>query len=261
MERTLSILLVEDDMEACARFAEYTDMSPKTSIVGVTNNSYRALELVCEMQPDAIILDLELNQGQGNGLLFLQELKTADITFKPYVLVTTNNSSSTTYDYARQYGADFIMSKHKEDYSEKNAIDFLEMMKEIIQNNISKQHSSYDTTESPAQYEKRLKKRIALEIDKVGISPKANGYQYLIDAIYAVINGTTSNICVEVAKIYSKTTASVERAIQNAINRAWKTEDIEVLLSNYTAKIRSDKGVPTLTEFVFHYANKIKNGY
>lgn len=261
MERTLNILIVEDDMAACARFAEYTNISPVTSIVGVTNNSCRAIELVSEMQPDAIILDLELNQGEGNGLTFLQELKTADIPFKPYVLVTTNNTSNTTYDCARQYGADFIMSKHKEDYSEKNAIDFLEMMKDIIQTNISRQHSSYETTESPIQYEKRLKKRIAMEIDKVGISPKANGYQYLIDAIYGAINGKTSNLCVEVAQQYSKTTASVERAIQNAINRAWKSEDIEVLLSNYTAKIRSEKGVPTLTEFVFFYANKIKNGY
>jgi len=261
MDRTLNILLVEDDTEACVKFAEYADMSPNTSIVGVTNNSYRALELVSEMHPDAIILDLELNQGQGNGLQFLQDLKTADIPFKPYILVTTNNTSNTTYDYARQYGADFIMSKHKEDYSEKNAIDFLEMMKDIIQNNINKQYSSYSTTESPVQYEKRLKKRIAMEIDKIGISPKANGYQYLIDAIYLAINGTTTNICVEIGKMYSKTTASVERASQNAINKAWKTEDIEDLLANYTAKIRSEKGVPTLTEFVFYYANKIKNGY
>lgn len=261
MERTLNILIVEDDTAACARFAEYANISPGITIVGVTNNSYRAIELVSEMQPDAIILDLELNQGEGNGLTFLQELKTADIPFKPYVLVTTNNTSNTTYDYARQYGADFIMSKHKDDYSEKNAIDFLEMMKDIIQNNISRQHSSYETTESPVQYEKRLKKRIAMEIDKIGISTKANGYQYLIDAIYAAINGKTSNLCVEVAQQYSKTTASVERAIQNAINRAWKSEDIEVLLSNYTAKIHSEKGVPTLTEFVYFYANKIKNGY
>ncbi|MBQ4057669.1 MAG: response regulator [Lachnospiraceae bacterium] len=261
MERTLNILLVEDDTETCARFAEYADMSPNISIVGVTNNSFRASELVSEMHPDAIILDLELNQGQGSGLQFLQDLKAADIPFKPYILVTTNNTSNTTYDYARQYGADFIMSKHKNDYSERNAIDFLEMMKEIIQNNISRQHSSYETTESPAQYEKRLKKRISMEIDKVGISPKANGYRYLIDAIYLVINGTTSNVCVEIGQKHSKTTASVERAIQNAINRAWKAEDIEVLLSNYTAKIRSEKGVPTLTEFVFFYANKIKNGY
>lgn len=261
MEHALSVLLIEDDTKTCVRFAEYVDISDKISIVGVTNNSFRALELVREMHPEAIILDLELNHGKGNGLQFLQELRIADIPFKPYILVTTNNTSNTTYDYARQYGADFIMSKHKEDYSEKNAVDFLEMIKDVIQSKISKVYSSCETTETPAQHEKRLKKRISMEIDKVGISPKANGYQYLIDAIYLVIKGTTTNICVELGKQYSKTSSSVERAMQNAISRAWKAEDIEVLLTHYTAKIRSDKGVPTLTEFVFYYANKIKNGY
>lgn len=261
MEHALTILIVEDDPQTCARFAEYADCTPNISIIGITNNAHRALELVSEMQPDAIILDLELNHGKGNGLFFLQNLKSADIPFKPYILVTTNNTSNTTYDYARQYGADFIMSKHKDDYSEKHAIDFLEMMKDIIQNNISRQHPSYTTTESPIQYEKRLKKRISMEIDKVGISPKANGYQYLIDAIYLAIKGKTTNICVDIGQLYAKTSSSVERAIQNAINRAWNTEDIEELALHYTAKIRPDKSAPTLTEFISYYANKIKHGY
>ncbi len=261
MEKTLNILIVEDDTETCARFAEYADTNDDVCIVGVTNNSYRALELVSQYYPDAVILDLELNDGKGNGLSFLQELKNADIPYMPYILVTTNISSPTTYDYARQYGADFIMSKHKDDYAEANAIDFLCMMKAIIHSHRNKQSVACETVESPAQYEKRTKKRIALEINKVGINPKYNGYQYLIDAIFLALNGQKANICVTVGQNYSKTTASVERAIQNAINRAWRSTDIEDLLSNYTAKISSDKGVPTLTEFVYYYANKLKNGY
>ena len=57
---------------------------------------------------------------------------------------------------------------------------------------------------------------------------------------------------------YKKSDASVERAMQNAINRAWRHSDIEELLAHYTARIRSEKGVPTTLEFVFYYANKIK---
>ena len=49
--------------------------------------------------------------------------------------------------------------------------------------------------------------------------------------------------------------------MQNAINRAWAISNIDDLLENYTAKISSSKGVPTLTEFIFYYANKIKNEY
>ena len=58
---------------------------------------------------------------------------------------------------------------------------------------------------------------------------------------------------------YGKTDSSVERAMQNAINRAWRNSDIDELLTHYKAKISSDKGVPTLTEFIHYYANKIKS--
>ena len=46
--------------------------------------------------------------------------------------------------------------------------------------------------------------------------------------------------------------------MQNAIERAWNLTDIDELSKNYTAKINSSKGVPTILEFIYFYANKIK---
>lgn len=261
MDRELNIILIEDDSDVCNRFSESAELSDGISLVAITNNSYHALELVNELHPDGVILDLELNMGMGNGLHFLQELNNLVLPFKPYILITTNNSSPATYEYARQSGADFIMSKHQSDYSEQNVLNFLIMMRGIIQNNIQQQNASYATTESPAQYEKRLKKRITMELEKVGISANLTGYKYLIDAILLVINGRTSYVSTAVGQKYAKTDSSVERAMQNAINRAWRSTDIDDLLLHYTAKINSEKGVPTLTEFIHYYANKIKNGY
>ena len=261
MERNLNILLVEDDVDACTRFKAYVDITPGISLVDVTNNSYHALELVNQLHPDVVILDLELNYGKGNGLQFLHSLKTTDIPFKPYVLITTNNSSNITYDYARQYGADFIMAKHQEDYSEAHVIDFLIMIKESIQKSINKQNLICKAPEPAIQYEKHTKKRIAMELDKVGISPKANGYQYLIDTIFLLVTDQDNNIYTTVGQMHSKTASSVERAMQNAINKAWCTTDIDDLLCNYTAKISPEKGIPTLTEFLYYYMHRIKNGH
>jgi len=259
MERELNIMLIEDDTDVCKRFAEYSDITEDISIIAVTNNSYRALELVNECLPDAIILDLELNLGKGNGLLFLQELNKLTIPFKPYILITTNNSSAITYDYVRQLGADFIMSKHQDDYSEQNALEFLKMMKDIIQNNIRSNHPEYSVSESSLQKNKRIMRLIDIELNHIGISPKAVGYKYLTDAILFVIQGQTNNLCASIGDKYGKTDASVERAMQNAINSAWRSNDIDELLKHYTARINSDRGVPTLTEFIYYYANKIKN--
>ena len=73
-----------------------------------TNNSFDAIEMVKNYLPDAVILDLELHLGGGNGLLFLNELKKLTLTRRPYILVTTNNSSNITLEQARSLGANFI---------------------------------------------------------------------------------------------------------------------------------------------------------
>lgn len=261
MSKELSIMIIEDDIIACKNFADCVASTDGVTISTITNNSYRALDYTKELLPDVIILDLELQQGQGNGLTFLQDLRSLELPTKPYILVTTNVSSTTTCEYARQNGADFIMSKHQEDYSEKEVIDFLKMMKDIIQNSLQQHTPSYDSTDSDEQREKRLIRIINMELDNIGISPKAVGYTYLTEAILLVLNGRKSNLSTVIGQKHNKTFSSVDRAMQNAINKAWMTTDINTLLKNYTATIRSDKGVPTLTEFVHFYATKIKNEY
>lgn len=261
MEKCLSVLLVEDDDIACRDIMHYIDELDDLELIGITNNSKKAIEYVTGQLPDAVILDLELHQGGGNGLQFLNELKQLDLRFCPYILITTNNTSAITYEYARQSGADFIMSKHQSDYISKNAVDFLRIMKDAILSKKISQAPEHNTVESPVQRNRRIIRRISTELDYVGISPKAVGYKYLLDAIQLIIDKPASNLCVVIGEKYGKTDASVERAMQNAINRAWRTSDINDLTEHYKARVSSEKGVPTLTEFIYYYANKIKNQY
>ena len=261
MNDKLSLLLVEDDQDACNAIQQYVDELDDVYLIGIVNNSNMALEYVKNCLPEAIILDLELHQGSGNGLLFLNELKQADLAFFPFVLVTTNNSSAIIYEYARQAGADFIMAKHQSDYSAKKVIDFIRIMKNTIHSKIASKAPEHNTTESPAQKAKRISRKISLELDHIGISPKHVGYKYLTDAIQLVLKEPTNKLCTIIGSKYCKTESSVERAMQNAIDKAWRTANIEDLLEHYTAKISSEKGTPTLTEFIYYYANKIKNTY
>ncbi len=261
MDKNLSILLVEDEEAACNEFTENIDELDDVSLVGVTNNSSDALKYIKDFLPDAVILDLELHRGRGNGFLVLQGLRQMSLDTNPYVLITTNNSSALTYESARQLGADFIMSKHQADYSAKSALDFLRMLKPIIHSRIQAASPDHATTEPPDVKHKRILSRIRAELNNIGISPKAVGYTYLVDAIELVVKQPVQNLCTLLSKKHGKTESSVERAMQNAIQKAWRTSDIEDLLKYYTARISSDKGVPTLTEFIYYYANKIKAEY
>jgi len=231
------------------------------NLIGVTNNEAKALEYVRDHLPDAVILDLELHRGKGNGIAFLEALKVMRMKLPPYILVTTHNISRMTHDRVRQEGADFIMVKSQEDYSTSNVIEFLRSLKKTIHESRKKmqQRNGFDD-ESPHDIKKRLEMRVTAEIDQIGISPKALGRSYLIDAIMYRADGQHGQIGA-ISKKYGKTEASVERAMQNAINKAWSTMQPDDLLLHYTAHIHSDKGVPTVTEFVCHYANKLKIEY
>jgi len=261
VEKLLNVLLIEDDQEECKEFEKHIGPKEDVRLIGITNNEIKALEYVKDCLPDAVILDLELHRGSGNGISFLETLGNMNIKPMPYILVTTHNISRITHERIRQLGADFVMVKSQEDYSVENVIGFLLSHKKLIHDLRIKMQREYNFAEkSPFEEKKRLKVRVAAEIDKIGISPKAMGRDYLIEAILYKINGQPEFFA-EISKKYGKTNASVQRAMQNAINRAWYTTHPDDLMKHYTARVRSDKGVPTVMEFVYHYGNKLKVEY
>lgn len=255
-QQELTVLLIEDDENACDEIRAYVDRLDDVNLVAVTNDATKALELVKYHMPDAIILDLELHMGGGNGIFFLSRLHDMALDHIPYVLITTQNTSNVTLEAARQLGADFIISKYETDYSGQKPIEVLRMMRNAIQRHSP---SPATTPQTPADIDRKLTIRIHRELDHIGISPKAVGYQYLTDAILLAIHEPGPNLSRIVAGKHSKTPASVERAMQNAINRAWSNGNTEDLLQYYTAVINYDRGVPTLTEFIYYYANKFRN--
>jgi DNA-binding NarL/FixJ family response regulator len=157
----MRILLVEDDTSLCTDYISYIDKYDDVLLVGTTNNSTKAIEIIKDTLPDVIILDLELHNGSGNGLFVLKMLKEISLDIIPYVLVTTNNSSVTTLETARKLGADFILSKHQDDFSPSNVIDFLQIIQPTI---IKAQHL---TQVVPSPREKSVLIFSGIEIDAI----------------------------------------------------------------------------------------------
>lgn len=261
MDKELSVLIIEDEPDERDRLIECIEANPYLAVGAATNNSNDGLKYVKELLPEIIILDLELHKGGGNGIVFLHELNKMALNVSPYIIVTTNNTSGVTNDHVRSVGADFIYSKHQTDYSAETVVTILASLKDSITNKFYGNLSSSSTPESEDQLKKSMIKRIQTELNLIGINAKSLGFKYLIDAILLVIEGFEPNYCNEIGKKYTKSGASVERAIQNAINRAWKNNDIEVLIKHYKAFLSEKRGVPTQMEFVHYYANMIKTDF
>ena len=259
MNRPLSVLLIEDEPLACQEMIARIEANSDIMLVGVTNNIIKAMEYVADSLPDAIILDLELHKGYGNGIMFLDSLQKMELSASIYVLVTTNNMSHITHDSVRKMGADFIMVKSQEDYSAKSVVEFLCSLKNIIQGN--RRVSTKSENESKEEKQQKVMNRIITELDRIGIAPNAVGRKYLMDGIELIMSGQTEKIYSAIAIKYDKSDASVERAMQNAIAKAWRITHIDDLERYYTAQVHSSKGIPTIMEFIYYYAEKIKTRY
>ena len=255
MNQTLSIMIVEDDKVACEELtrciAQYEDLQ----VCAICSSSSEAETMARYHLPNVIILDLELHQGGGNGLMFLDHLLANPLSMDPFILITTNNMSRIILDQAKALGADFTLTKYEEGYCAQYVIDNIRMLRNAI---LRKNMTTQLRTGSPAAEEQLLRNRICREMDLVGIKPKAKGYNYLVDAILLVIGGNEGNVSRILADKYDKSTTSIERAMQNAIKQAWTTSCIEDLLQHYTARIRPEKGYPTMMEFIYHYEKKLK---
>lgn len=102
----ISILLVEDDMEDSNNIKNYINTKENVKLIGTFNSAKDALKNIKIYIPDAIILDIELNNGEGSGLEILEKINEMDLEVNPIIVITTNISSKTVYSYAHEKGAD-----------------------------------------------------------------------------------------------------------------------------------------------------------
>lgn len=257
MKNKITLILIEDDEATTAELCNHFDTLDDMALVGCTNNSDIGLNLVAAHLPNVVLLDLELHRGGGNGFLFLDQLRKNPPAQIPFIIVITQNMSQYTLDQARELGADLIITKYESSYSPEYVASTIRLMKgAIVRKNTSMSQLKHA---SPSQVENLVIKRIQREMELIGINPKNKGFNYLVDSIYNHMQDPNINLARSIVEKYKKSEKSIERAMQNAIKRAWDTNDIDILYKYYTAYIRPDKGFPTLMEFVCYYSIKIKN--
>ena len=261
-DRLMSLLIIEDDELECNKFKSYIESIENVKLIGVTNSSETGIEYFKTYTPEAIILDIELHEGQGSGIEFIEKLKEYTSDFRPIVVVTTNASSSLLYDKLHDEGVDLIFYKKQKDYSAKLVISsILSLRKALYKFNASKSDEVI-MLETKAEHENKISKKIDSELDLIGISSHLKGRKYIYEAIMYLLtkdnDSEKETVFNYLANKYKRSSSSIGRVMQTAINYAWRTsapEDLEVF---YTAKINYNTGVPTPTEFIYYYAQKIK---
>lgn len=259
--KPITLLLIEDNINDCIVFENYVKQRNDVKFLAITNSDIEGLELIKKYSPDVIILDIELHKGSGNATSFnlIETLNKMKFKIKPKIIVTTVVSSNTVYDYLHEKGVDLIFYKKQKNYSIENVINTL-----VLLNNYTEQTVETSTIElnNSEEQEEKISNMINNELDLIGVSLHLQGRKYLHDAIYFVITKSDENnritIIQHLINKYKRSSSTISRAMQNAILHAWRRSSLEDLEKYYTARINYETGVPTPTEFIYYYAERIR---
>lgn len=257
--KPMTLLLLEDDKQTTKEFEDYINKRTDVTLVAKTNSSNEALKLVKKHRPEAIIVDLELHDGLGSGFDFLQNLRNTNLNFSPLIVVNTNVKSPTVYKNLHEGYVDLIFCKQQADYSFEMLVNAI-----VFSRKHEKDYAHQIVIEnSPEEEQLRITKLINIHLDRIGISYKLKGREYIFDAVNFMLHEDPNKFkelspLQYVANKHHMFSSSVGRGIQTAINDAWKKTAIEDLERFYTATINSDSGVPTAMELIFYFYNKIK---
>lgn len=248
---TMKLLLVEDDIKHCDLYKTQIAKAGHVNQLWLSYGAKDGLSTYHRQSPDIILLDLELNKSDGNGIDFLKELQ-AIRQERLAVIVITNVESEITHMLAHKYGADFILTKANPVYSPGYAIGFA----------CEFYMTAYGT--SAAIPKRAIQERIEEKLDALGSTFDMSGRKYLIEAIHIVSEigiekvQLKRDVYPQIARKYKKSDDSIERAIDNAIKKAWRISDWSTLIKHYSPQTNYLKGIPTIKEFIFFVVESLR---
>ena len=258
----MKLLLIEDDKNECDKFIEAANKRNDVEFVGITNSAEEGIKLIKSNTVDGIILDLELNEGKGNGFDFLKDIRKLKLKKFPKIVVNTNVRSDSVYDYLHENKVDFIFYKKQTNYSVNAVINLLLMLNEYRNGDNNDKSITSNDVKDDEENLKIISEKINKELDLIGVSTHLQGRKYLYDSILYLLSKESDDGRISINQYlgskYKKATSTISRAMQNAILHAWRVSSIEDLETYYKAKINYETGVPTPVEFIYYYVDKIK---
>ncbi len=112
MHKALKVYLVEDSPVLRDRVIESLKDTGDSCVVGSADTEDDAVKGIVAATPDAVVLDIQLRQG--NGLNVLRRLRSLKLGVRPLVIVLTNYNLPEFRARALTAGSDFFFDKATE---------------------------------------------------------------------------------------------------------------------------------------------------
>lgn len=221
------------------------------------------VECVHTMEPDLVISDICLVEGDGISLL--QECRKSEMNNIKFVFLT-DVAAQAIIDLAYRAGADYYFMFNQEPKFIARILErILESHYQLKQQ--EKQREGMTLEQKQFLFDSTLENDVTKMIREIGIPAHIKGYQYIREGIMMavkdpeILNYITKYLYPTIAKKYHTTTSSVERAIRHAIEVAWNRGKLESMEELFGYSVNSGKGKPTNSEFIALIADKFRLEY
>ena len=238
------VIIADEDKQAMSELrSAFTN--DDYEVVTTTNSGEELIKLVCDNEPDVVIMDIVLNDCDG-----FKVLESADTTKTKFV-IHTSLSLDGFINKAVRLGAKYYCLKPF------NTLTLVDRVDDLF-NEDKPQAKIYSGKQN-----NQLEEKITNIFITVGIPAHIKGYQFLREAIKLsianpdMINSITKKLYPTIAEKYETSASKVERAIRHAIEVAWNRGKIENINNLFGIKVYSSNEKPTNGEFIALVADKM----
>ena len=264
----IKIVIADDNKEFVDLLAEFFSVQDDMEVVGTGYNGLEILDLLEEVHPDVIILDIIM--PHLDGLAVLEKLRAEKKQTQAKIIMLTAFGQEDVTKRAVELDASYYILKPFE-------MDVLaQRIRQLVSspvpvnspvNAMSAQQvrPSFENNQSASQpKEQSLDSTITGIIHQIGVPAHIKGYQYLREAITMVyfdldlLGSITKILYPDIAKKFNTTPSRGERAIRHAIEVAWGRGNLESINKMFSNTISSNRAKPTNSEFIAMVADKLR---
>ncbi len=249
METKIQVLIADANQDFCKLLGDTISRENGMEVVGTATNGVEALNMISELKPDLLLMDLVL--PKLDGLELMKRLPETGV--EPRIIILSGFVNSAILSECSALGVEYFMPKPCDIPALLNRIRHYN--NDIIPSAVFDGYDCQASTKA-AQQDADLEAVVTDIIHEIGVPAHIKGYQYLREAIILtikdmdMINAVTKVLYPEVAKKFNTTPSRVERAIRHAIEVAWDRGDIETLQKFFGYTVSNIKGKPTNSEFI-----------
>ena len=266
MKEKISVLIADDNQEFSHTLSNYINSQDDMEIIGMAKDGNEAVEMIANIEPDVVLLDVIMPHLDGLGVL--ERVNSMSSNKRPICIMLSAVGQDKITQKAIMLGAEYYVVKPFDIELLIKRIREIKFFKpnEGGNNFITKDRRQpyIDINNKDGNKEDNLEALVTNVIHEVGVPAHIKGYQYLREAIMMVVNDIdvinqiTKSLYPKIAYKFNTTPSRVERAIRHAIEVAWGRGQQEVVEKIFGYTISAAKGKPTNSEFIAMIADKLR---